>query len=345
MNDLSPFESGVLAARDADPMLYRQLRQRLQVAGCFDAAPVAHVLHMILIVSGYATAYGLLLAQPAPWLRFTALLLLAFVSVQAGFVAHEAGHGAITRDRRLARAIGQFFNTFLTALSHAHFQKIHVCHHNHCNERERDVDMQSGLFSLYPQALRYKRAWPGRFVSRHQSWMIWLLVSLQGLSLKIDSLVTLARDPRRTRVDQLWLAAHLLLWFGPPVAILGVSDALINYGLMTLFIGPYLGAIFLVNHIGMHVVEPDEDSPRFTRRLQSTRNLEDSRVANIFFGGLNNHIEHHLFPMISSARLPAARPIVRDFCRQHGLGYCETSWLDAARRVSGYLREISRQGA
>ena len=344
LEDSKPLAAG-LGGCDSQRTLYRQLRRQLEAAGCFDAAPVTHVLHMTLIVAGYATAYGLLLTQPQPWLRFAALLLLAFVSVQAGYIAHEAGHGAITRNRRLAIAIGQFFNTFLTALCYSHFQKIHVCHHNHCNERERDVDLQSGLFSLYPQALRQKHAWPGRFVSRHQSWMIWLLVSLQGLSLKIDSLITLARDPRRTRVDQLLLATHLLLWFGPPVAVLGIGDALINYGLMTWFIGPYLGTIFLVNHIGMHVVEPGEDSPRFTRRLQSTRNLGDSRVANIFFGGLNNHIEHHLFPMISSARLPAARPIVRDFCRQHGLSYCETSWFDAARRVSRYLRQISRQAA
>ncbi len=345
MSDQKRFESGGLAGRVSDRALYRQLRQRLQAEGCFAAAPLPQILHMILVIAGYATAYGLLLTQPETWLRVVLLLLLAFASVQAGYVAHEAGHGAITRNRRLANGIGQFFDTFLTALCYSHFQKIHVCHHNHCNERDRDIDMQSGLVSLYPQALRQKRSWLARCVSRRQSWMIWPLVSLQGLSLKFDSLLTLARDPGRTRIDQLSLAAHLLLWFGPPVALLGFTDALINYALMTWFIGPYLGTIFLVNHIGMHVVEPGENSSRFARRLQSTRNLGDSRLADIFFGGLNNHIEHHLFPSIASARLPATRLIVREFCRQHGLGYCETGWFDAARRVSGYLHEISRRAA
>ncbi len=345
MREYLQVEPGGFTGSDYDPSLYRQLRQQLLAAGCFAPAPAAQALHMILIVAGYAAAYAVLLAQPGPWSRIAALLLLAFVSVQAGYVAHEAGHGAITRNRRLTIAIGQFFDTFLTALCYSHFQKIHSCHHAHCNEHENDIDMQSGIFSLYPQAIRYKRSAFGRFVSRHQSWLIWPLVSLQGLSLKIDGLLTLAQNPRQTRVDQLLLAAHLLLWFGPPVVVLGFADALTNYLLMTWFIGPYLGAIFLVNHIGMQVIEPGDSNPRFLRRLQSTRNLGDLRLADFFFGGLNSHIEHHLFPTIASARLPAARQIVREFCRQHGLGYCETGWFDAACRVSGYLREISRQAA
>jgi len=345
MHDDSQVEAGNPARGDSGRILYRQLKQQLLAAGCFEPAAAAQISHMMLIVAGYATAYAVLLTQPGSWLRLAALLLVAFASVQAGFIAHEAGHGAITRKRWLAVAIGQFFNTFLTALCSAHFQKIHTCHHAHCNERERDIDMQSAIFSLYPQAIEAERSAIGRFVTRHQGWMIWPLVSLQGLSLKIDSLVTLARNPRRTRLDQLALAAHLLLWFGPPVALLGFADALVNYLLMTWLIGPYLGTIFLVNHIGMHVIEPGEDSSRFERRLESTCNLGDSRLANIFFGGLNHHIEHHLFPTIPSARLGVARPIVRKFCRQHGLSYCETGWFDAARRVSGYLRDISRQAA
>jgi fatty acid desaturase len=265
--------------------------------------------------------------------------------VQAGYIAHEAGHGAITRNRWLAASIGHFFNTFLTALCYSHFQKIHVCHHSHCNERDHDIDLQSALFSLYPEAKQANTSVLGRLVTRYQAYLIWPLVSLQGFTLKIDSLGTLRQNPQQTRVDQAVLVLHLMLWFGLPVYLLGLADAALNYVLMTWFIGPYLGTVFLVNHIGTHVVRPGERMSGFVRKLTTTRNLGSSRADDLFFGGLNNHVEHHIFPSIPSAHLRKARIITRGFCRQHGLCYQEMPWYQAATEVFRYLQQIARQPA
>ena len=51
---------------------------------------------------------------------------------------------------------------------------------------------------------------------------------------------------------------HFALWLVLPVFVLGFPDALLNYGAMTLLIGGYTGALFLVNHVGTRVIEPDE---------------------------------------------------------------------------------------
>ena len=133
-----------------------ELREQLSMAGCFAPATIPQTFHMLLVILLYGSGYTALLLEPTIGLRLTALILLAFASVQAGYIAHEAGHGAITKNRRLVRLIGQFFNTFLTALCYSRFQKIHICHHGHCNKRDRDIDIQSNLFSLYPEAVRQK---------------------------------------------------------------------------------------------------------------------------------------------------------------------------------------------
>jgi fatty acid desaturase len=325
------------------PKLRHELKAELRAAGCFAPAPRQLVLHMFAVVIIYAAAFALLLTQPETSAWLAALVLLAFSSVQAGYIAHEAGHGAITRQRWLAVTIGQFFNTFLTALCYAHFQKIHICHHSHCNDQDRDIDMQSAFFSLYPDARNKNRSLPGRFIGRYQAWLIWPLVSFQGFALKIDSLKTLYRNRRQTRADQFVLILHLLLWFGLPVKVLGFEQAALNYFLMTWMIGPYLGSVFLVNHIGTHVVHADDRLPGFLQRLMSTRNLGASHAADIFFGGMNNHIEHHLFPSIASARLRQARPIVQAFCQRHGLPYRQTKWRYALREVFVYLQLIAQQ--
>jgi fatty acid desaturase len=321
----------------------KELRTKLLDAGCFKHARPAQLIHMAVIVAIYVAAYIALLQQPDTTARLALLMGLAFASVQAGYIAHEAGHRAITRRRWLAMAIGQFFNTFLTALSYSHFQKIHHCHHAHTNERDADVDMQSNILSLYPEARLKNTSAIGKFITRYQAWLIWPLVSLQGFSLKIDSIKTIREAPQKTRIDQILLVMHILLWFGLPVYMLGFAEATINYLMMTWFIGPYLGIIFLVNHIGTHVIQPDEGMPRFMRQLVSTRNLGDSAVQDLFFGGLNNHIEHHLYPNIPSMRLSKARKIVRSYCHEHGLIYRETSWLCAASEVYRYLSKVAKQ--
>jgi len=324
----------------AGDRLHRMLVAELSSAGCFRLATARTAIYGTFILAGYAAAYATLLTAPGFAVRALAIVVLAFLSVHAGFIAHEAGHGAVTRDRRVAAWVGQVFNTLLTALCYSYFSHIHRRHHPHCNDRSRDPDMQSGFFSMYEQSARDKTGF-GRLVSRHQAVLIWVLVWLQGFTLKFDSLQFLRRNARATRTDQAVVLLHFALWFVPPVLALGFADALLNYALMTLLVGPYLGTIFLVNHIGTRVIEPDEPISHFVHEISVTRNLGASRLHDFVFGGLNNHIEHHLFPTMSTARLRSARRITREFCRRHGIVYQEMSWFAAAREVARYFKAMS----
>lgn len=320
--------------------LYRLLHAELSDAGCLRPAPVQSAVHGALVLLGYAAAYTTLLTGPGTAIRVLALAALAFLCVQAGFVAHEAGHGAITRNRRVRAAIGQVFNTLLTALCYSYFRHIHRRHHPHCNDRGRDPDMQSSFFSMYPESARAKRGF-GKLISRYQSCLIWILVSLQPFTLKLDSMQFLWRNPQTTRVDQILLGLHCMLWLAVPAAVLGLPAALLNYALMSLLTGPYLGVIFLVNHIGTRIIEPHDSISFFMQEVSTTRNLGSSRLHDVLFGGINNHIEHHLFPAVPTARLRMARPITRAFCRRHGVPYREMSWRTAAREVTQHFKAMS----
>src|SRR5262249_19519003 len=150
-----------------------------------------------LILGTYAVAYGVLLTDPGLAIRALAIVALAACCMHGGFLAHEAGHGALTSNRRLATAVGMVFNPLVSGMCYAHFQAIHRKHHPHCNERAHDPDMQSELFTIYPESAPGKHRF-GQLISRHQAWLIWVLVWLQGLTLKIDSLSLLARNPRTT---------------------------------------------------------------------------------------------------------------------------------------------------
>ncbi len=320
--------------------LHRILIAELSSAGCFRPATARSVGYGLFILTGYAAAYVTLLTGPGLVLRALAIVALAFLSVHAGFLAHEASHGALTRNRKVVAWVGQVFHTLLTALCYSYFCHIHRRHHPHCNNRSRDPDMQSGIFSMYRQSAEEKCRL-GRLISRHQAVLIWVLVWLQAFTLKIDSLQFLRRNLRATRADQAALLLHFTLWFVPPVLMLGLPAAFLNYVLMTLLIGPYLGTIFLVNHIGTRLIEPDESIPFLMQQISTTRNLGASRLHDFLFGGVNNHIEHHLFPSMPTARLRAARPIIREFCRKNGIVYREMSWFAAAHEVARHFKAMS----
>ena len=44
-------------------------------------------------------------------------------------------------------------------------------------------------------------------------------------------------------------------------------------------------------------------------------------VIGWFNGGINYHIEHHLFPRMNHLHLPKIQPIVREFCAEKGIPY------------------------
>lgn len=327
-------ERGSAAPRKVAPRnLYRMLRRELQQAGCFEPVPWAYARDMALALAAFAAGFALLLTDPGWPVRVLALLLCGFASLEGGVIAHEAGHGNITRSPRLASAYGHLFTTLMSAMSNSWFQSAHRLHHAHCNEAGRYSKKESLAARLLP-ALVDRRDLFGVLMARHRGAVVWALACLQGFKLKLDSVEYMRRNPRETRVDQVVTLLHVALWFGLPIYLLGPGDVLLNYGLLTLLIGPYAAVLFIVNHVAMKEIGADESLPFFRHQLATTRNMRTSPLGNFLSGGTGHHVEHHLFPEVPRPRLPRARDVTEAFCRRHGLPYEEVSWAHALARIT-----------
>jgi fatty acid desaturase len=137
------------------------------------------------------------------------------------------------------------------------------------------------------------------------------------------------------------LLLHFLLWFGLPVLMLGFVDAVLNFVLAGWLMGPYLGSVILLNHIGTEHLPASHGMSHFRRAILTTRNFGSGRIGDYLTGGTNNHLEHHLFPTIPICRLGEARRITRNFCTENELPYRETSWLAAQKETLAHLAEMS----
>ena len=215
-------------ARQRDRALLGELRGRLERAGCFRPAPWSYAVWIALV--GAAGAIGTLglLADPEPAARIALLVLLAFATVQAGFLAHDAGDGGITGNRLVSHGLEQFLMSFVSALSSSYFRYLHKVYH---------LTLQRGAGGRGRDALAvnpHEIAWFKRLVARNGVLFLVATTCLRGLTFKLESLRYVLANPRETRLDQVLMALHGLFWLVLPLPFIGLLDTAINYGLITL---------------------------------------------------------------------------------------------------------------
>lgn len=268
---------------------------------------------------------------------------LALLLAQFAFAGHDAGHGGISGRPRLDRAIGQAAMTLVTGLAFDEWIGRHRAHHRWCQDEQRDPDMAVDLVVSLTERSRQAKGALGRFLTRYQGAHVWFLSLFFGHSQRVLSEAAVLKNVRRYPLDAVFLAAHFALWIVLPL-LLGVPapQVLLAYLVPLTLLGPYLAAIFWVNHVGMPLVRRVEEFSFFEHQLVTSRTVTNPPAWNWLFGGLNFQIEHHLFPQVASARLPALQPIVRRHFARHGIAYQGVSWWGALRSVATHLRAVGR---
>jgi fatty acid desaturase len=106
--------------------------------------------------------------------------------------------------------------------------------------------------------------------------------------------------------------------------------------------GVYLGSSFAPNHKGMPVLTGDERTDFLRSQVLTSRNVRGGPLVDFLLGGLNYQIEHHLFPSMPRPNLRRSQALVRDFCRQHGVAYCQTTLLRSYALALNHLHEVGR---
>lgn len=297
-----------------------------------------------------ALCVPLALALCASWFwpswpeRALAWVALALLLAQFAFIGHDAGHGSIAHAPAVDRTLGQLAMTLVAGLAFNEWIERHRAHHRFCQDETRDPDMDvATVASLTEESLRRKDAL-GRFMTRHQAAHLWLLALLFGHSQRHLSQIAALLAPRRYWLDAAMLAGHFGLWFAIPCGWLGVSflDALLAYTAPLTLLGPYLAAIFWVNHVGMPLARNVERFCFFEHQVLTSRTILNPPRWNWLFGGLNFQIEHHLFPKVPSHRLAAVQPIVRGEFARHGIPYNGATWPQALRAVAAHMARVAR---
>jgi fatty acid desaturase len=302
-----------------------ELRRLLKEAGCFDPDPWGYTIRFAGTIAALAIGWSamFLVSHQLAWAL--GVVLVAFASVQAGFVGHDIADGAVTRSRRLSAILGHTLLTLSAGMSASYFDNFHRSHHTMVLRgpsgfEDRKEPRNPYLVGLLEAAM-----------SIHGLVYYAVFILLRGALYRIESIRFVRANWATARLDAILLVGHYLIWLVIPSLIVGPWAALVTYLACAAFGGPYLGFVLSLNHEGMPDYVKDDRVPVLEHVLATTKNLQRSNFANFLLGGFNNHIEHHLFSRIPISRLPKARDIMQKFCLERGYAYQQASLRDTIR--------------
>ena len=78
-------------------------------------------------------------------------------------------------------------------------------------------------------------------------------------------------------------------------------------GVQLAVFGFLLGGAFAPNHVAMPIVPADGQFDFIRRQVLMSRNISGGPVVRFFMGGLENQVEHHLFPAMARPNLKRAQ--------------------------------------
>ena len=316
-----------------------QLRVELQGVGVFRGDTLGYWRRGMGTAALTLCAWAGLFVADGVVLGLAAALLAGYAGVQASAIAHEAGHGAVTRNSAWRWRIGRFFMTFGMGASYGAWVKRHGLHHQRPNSCD-DPDLRPGLFRFNPVDAIAARGLAG-WCTRHQHLLLLPASSLMGFSLKLAGWTHVLKNLSVERRDLFAMSAHLAVWIALPTLWVGLNQALLSYLLITWIQGIYLAFVFLPNHLGSMTAEEAASWPPALQQIITTRNLPDTAILTHLCMGLNTHIEHHLFGHLPATRLAEAREVTRRHCLSHGVPYAEVSLRKAFGELQLFNRRIA----
>ena len=332
------------ATIDSAPGDFRVLAVQIRDAGLLDRRPGYYSVKIVLTIAAFAAGWAALAVLGNSWATLGVAAFLGAMFTQLGFVGHDAGHQQVFRSRRANWLLGLAVGNASIGLSFGWWVSKHNAHHAHPNQVGRDPDIGEGLVVF--TSIDWLGGEPRRLtrlLERWQAWLFFPLMLFRSAGLHLSGVQRLLRQrDRASAVEGLLMALHAALYLTVVLWVLSPVKALAFVVVQQALFSLYLGCSFAPNHKGMPIIEGDAEMGFARRQVITARNVAGGRFTNLMLGGLNYQIEHHLFPTMPRPNLARAQSMIRAFCIESDIGYCEDSMVGSYRQA---IRHPNRRSA
>ena len=334
-----PSERQARSTSGANP--YADLKRIITKRGLLERQPAYYAAKTASTLGLLAVGLALLFVSGSLWFQLLNAVYLAFVFVQISLLAHDFGHRQFTfRAAWKNDWLTLVFGNLLLGVSRQWWIDKHNEHHGHPNQVDVDPDLDIPMLAFDEDGAMDKTGL-ARFVVKYQAVLIFPLAFLQAISMHRSSAEFLASGKAKSAlIETLVILAHFTLYFGLLFTVLEPLAAVLFIVVHRGLFGMYMVAIFAPNHKAMPLMKHDSQVDFLSRQVLTSRNVFGHPITDYWYGGLNYQIEHHLFPRMPRNKLKEAQPIIKDFCREHGIPFHETSVLQSYREILSHLHEV-----
>ena len=319
---------------------YAELKRLIKQQGLLDTQLGYYAFKSVLNLILLAISVVLMMVVDNIWLHLLNAAYLAFVLVQMGFIGHDVGHQQVFRSAR-NNEIFSLVMSFVVGMSRSWWIEKHNQHHSNPNHLDLDPDIDIPILAFSEEQALSKRGFYKQ-VTRYQAFLFYPMLCLQGIGLRLASLLYIIRNKVKYPVaEPILMAAHLVIYGVVVIYLVGAWQGMLFSVVNQLAVGLYTGWTFAPNHKGMPVLDSESQLDFLTKQVITARNVKSSFINDFMYGGLNYQIEHHLFPSMPRNRLKEAQKIVRLYCQSRSVPIHETSVLQSQREILQYLHRVS----
>ena len=324
---------------------YAKLSQAVRRAGLLDRRTGDYAWRIAITTFLLAAGWAAFVLIGDSWWQLAVAVFLAVMFTQIGFLGHDAGHRQICTGRRRSYVLGLLLGNLGIGLSIGWWIAKHNRHHANPNTEGADPDVMLRALAMTPGQAASSRG-VARIVYRCQAFLFFPMLLGEGFSIHVASVRALTRRSGQHRwAEVALLATHFAAYLTAVFLVLSplkaVAFILVQQGLF----GVYLGASFAPNHKGMPILSRRDEQDFLRRQVLTSRNIRGNWFTDLALGGLNYQIEHHLFPSMPRPSLRRSQPLISEFCREHGLAYCEASVLGSYAQALRHLHAVGAQAS
>ncbi len=321
---------------------YAQLSRQVRQAGLMDRRPGRYAWRIAAVAALLVAGWAAFVLVGDSWWQLAVAVPLAIVFTQIGFLGHDAGHRQISGSRRTSYILGILLGNLGIGLSYGWWVGKHNRHHAHPNTEGADPDIMLSVLAFSAAQAGTSRGLT-RILFRWQGFLFFPLLLGEAFSLHASSIRALSGAGRRQVAELVLLIVHLAGYLTVVFLILSPVRAVVFVLVQQGLFGLYLGASFAPNHKGMPILTADDKTDFLRRQVLTSRNVHGGWFTDLALGGLNYQIEHHLFPSMPRPNLRRAQPMIREFCLEHGLPYCQATLAGSYVQALRHLNTVGSQ--
>jgi fatty acid desaturase len=278
------------------PRIDKQVLKRLSERSTLNG--LARIAYFVSLLAASAAA-AVYLSRISPWLAIPALYLYWFFYGFWVAIGHELQHGTAFAQGWLNEAFLYFVQTIMWN-SPTYARISHKLHHRYTMVRWVDPETD----------------WPEVITTR---WLRGFLLNLVFRILVVGALVELVRSSKiqleraAGKKDRL-MGGHCTPKDIRAIRLESLAILLIHLGVAAAAIGFRAWGLLLFVTLAWHIGSPMEILWHATKHIGRPYNVNDHRLntrsvrvsgfIKLIFWGLDDHVDHHLFPVVPSRNLP-----------------------------------------